>query len=123
MPNPDLPPEIADFREGFVDGSEERSSVEQFRRLHEYELRDVNQQITMRPLVAIFFGMLLFAQNTLIFALVAWSLEADKLGELQFVFSVLIGGTLAQTYKVSQLIVNKLFTPIDYKDKHSRFEK
>lgn len=101
----------------------EGKSVKQFEKLHDYELRDVNQQIIMRPIVAMFFGGLLFVQNVLIFALVAWSLQHDKLAQLQLVFSVLITGSLAQTYKVSQLIVNKLFTPIDYKDKHKRFDK
>lgn len=122
MPNPTLPPEIINFRHGSVSVTE-GTSVKQFEKLHDYELRDVNQQITMRPIVAMFFGMLLFVQTTLIFALVAWSLKYDKLAQLQLVFSVLIAGSLTQTYKVSQLIVNKLFTQIDYKDKHKRFEK
>lgn len=86
------------------------------------ELQDVNQQITMRPLVAIFFGALLILQNWVVFFLVGWSLENGMLPDLQLIFAVLIAGSLVQTYKISQLIVNKLFEAIDYADKQNRFK-
>lgn len=118
---PDLPPEISGFESSSV-SEQSRQSVEQFAQLHTMELRDVNQQITMRPIVAIFFAILLLYQNILVFGFVAWALQTGKMAELQLIFSVLIAGSLLQSYKISQLIVNKLFEPIDYADKHARFK-
>jgi hypothetical protein len=120
MPRTNLPAETSEFLAGSVKGGG-RLSLPQYEKLHDMELLDVKQQITMRPLVAIFFGALLIVQNIVVFLLVWWALRTNRLGQLQWIFSALVAGSLAETYKVSQLIVNKLFEPIDYADKHERF--
>jgi len=125
MPHIKLPIEIQKFTTQDIEpeGESTSLSVDQYEELHKIELKDVQQQIKMRPIVATFFGVLLVAQNTVVFLLVAWALKRDYLDNLQLVFSALIAGTLAQTYKISELIVNKLFEPIDYADKFQRFNK
>lgn len=122
MPNPQLPAETDDFTESTVVSMPGRS-LAQYEALHSMELRDVNQQIIMRPLVAIFFGLLLIAQNIIVFKLVWWALENDKLAQLQWIFGALVAASLVETYKISELIVNKLFEQIDYADKHERFRR
>ena len=117
-----LPAEAANFSEVELDRSSAGRSLMQYEKLHDMEIYDANQQIRMRPVVATFFGILLVAQNTVVFYLVLWALQQDKLGELQWIFGALIAGSLAETYKISQLIVTKLFEPIDYADKHRRFK-
>lgn len=118
--NPKLPPELKTFEPPAVQHVV-RKKLSDAEELNKVELRDVNQQIFMRPVVAIFFGALLIAQNAVVFKIIWWALESDKLADLQLVFSVLVSATLFETYKVSQIIVNRLFEQIDYKDKHGRF--
>jgi hypothetical protein len=75
----------------------------------------------MRPWVAVFYAVLLVAQNYIVFSLVWWALQNDQLKQLQWIFATLMAASLTETYKISQLIVNRLFEPIDYADKHNRF--
>jgi len=121
MTNPVLPIETANFSEATIE-RKQGISLDQYEQLHKMELRDVNQQITMRPIVAAFFALLLIAQNVVVFMLVWWALDTDRLGQLQWIFGTLIAASLLETYKISNLIVNKLFEPIDYADKHKRFQ-
>lgn len=119
--NSDWPSELSGFT---VSRSEPvaRKKLSDVERLHTMELKDVNQQILMRPFVAGFFALLLATQNILVFKIVWWALQNGQLDKLQLVFSVLVSATLLETYKVSQIIVKSLFKPIDYKDKHGRFK-
>lgn len=121
MKNPVLPIETANFSEATIE-RKQGISLDQYEQLHKTELRDVNQQITMRPFVASFFALLLIAQNIIVLKLVWWALQNDKLGDLQWIFGTLVAASLLETYKISNLIVNKLFEPIDYADKHQRFQ-
>lgn len=120
--NPPLPQETSTFETGSLDATD-GISIEDFARLHNMELKDVGQQITMRPIVATFFAILLLYQTIAIYTMVVIALDSDNMFKLQPIFAVLVGGTLVQSYKISQLIVNKLFEQIDYKDKHERFKK
>jgi len=117
-----LPAEAANFSEAEPERIAAGHSLAQYEKLHAIEIHDLQQQITMRRIVAGFFGLLLVAQNTVVFCLVWWALQQDKLGELQWIFSALIAGSLTETYTISRLIVTKLFEPIDYADKHKRFK-
>ncbi len=120
--NPPLPSELGKFRVSHVDNAVARKTLSDAEQLHKVELRDVNQQITMRPVVAGFFAALLIAQNAAVVWIVWWALQNGALDKLQLVFSVLVSATLLETYKVSQIIVNRLFEQIDYQDKHGRFK-
>lgn len=115
-------PDVSDFQEGRVGSYSARATVDKFSDIQAVELRDVKQQITMRPIVALFFGILLLFQNLIVFTLVYLALKHGLMKDLQLIFAVLIAGSLVQSYKISQLIVNKLFEAIDYKDKHERFK-
>lgn len=120
MANPRLPTEAKSFSRNAIP-QKDRQPLVRYEALHDMELLDVRQQIKMRPYVAAFFAFLLIAQSVAIFFLLYWSLKNGQMAQLQLVLSVLIAGTLTQSYKISQLIVNKLFEPIDYADKSERF--
>jgi hypothetical protein len=119
--NPELPIEIAHFEADLMPPVKNRKPIGHLERLLAAELSDVKQQIYMRWALAAFFSALLLAQHAGLFLILKWTLEKELLPQVQPVFVVLVPATLAQTYGISRLIVDRMFNSIDYKDKQLRF--
>jgi len=75
----------------------------------------------MKWISAIFFGFLLILQHAAIAIFVIWSISADKLSDLQPIFVILAPATLTETFFIARLIVDRMYTPIDYERKWLRF--
>ncbi|HEY3375536.1 MAG TPA: hypothetical protein VGK02_10850 [Candidatus Aquicultor sp.] len=119
--NPPLPIELGGFERDFFEPYIQRKPIKHHERLLQAELADVKQQIRMRWVLAFFFGALLIAQHAGLFLILKWTLEKGILPQLQTVFAILIPATLAQTYGIASLIVDRMFKSIDYTDKQDRF--
>lgn len=79
--------------------------------------RDIKQVLFFRPAVALFFAMLLMAQNGAVYHIVVASSELKV--DSTFL-SVLITGTLVETYGIAHVIVQFLFKEKDYTPNHER---
>jgi hypothetical protein len=84
---------------------------------HKLQVDDINQQLEWRPKVLKFTAKGLVAQNIIAFLLVITALLMNRLDKLNLVFSTLIGATLLQTGYVAKVMVQFLFSDIDYHDK------
>src|SRR5689334_3595913 len=73
--------------------------------LEKLRVLDISMQIGMRVAVAIFFGVLLFVQNTEVFNLVNKALRLNSVKDLQLILSVITSATLAETYLIATKIV------------------
>jgi hypothetical protein len=81
------------------------------------QMDDIRQQLDWRPKVLRFTAWGLVIQNILVFGLVTAGLFTHRLGDLKLVFSVLVGATLLQTAYIAKVMVQFLFSDIDYHDK------
>ena len=84
----------------------------------ELRLKDITWKLTNRGSLKIFLMCLLVFQNFIVFGLVTIALILGKMKDLQLVFSVLIGATLAETSSMVFFMVRWLFSDIKY-DKQS----
>ena len=121
--NQALPTETDDFPSDPLDSPGQRAPLGVTKELLKAELDDIKIQKNMRLAVAGFFAIVLLAQNIGLFFIIVWALNSGHLADLQWIFSVLVSGTLFQSYKVAQLIVERLFKPINYKEKQKRFSE
>jgi hypothetical protein len=78
---------------------------------------DFRDRLELRKTVAFRLIGLLIWQNIGAFALVCWALYFKQLSDLQLIFGVLIGATLAETAVSIQYIVKYLFSDIPYPEK------
>lgn len=120
--NPDLPLETIQFVVNPIRPEAIRTNIQHIEKLHKAELHDVNQQIWMRWVLAGFFGLLLVLQHVGLFFVLLWSLRREILTDIQPLLAILVPATLAQTYGISRLIVDRMFKPIDFGDKQERFD-
>lgn len=113
----DLPPELSNFEPKGIAHTRSRT-VQQWREsLREKEIEDIQQRIKARPRIAIGIGLLLLVQNAGIWFITVWALNKYELGQLQLIYSTLIGGTLIQSYFLLRLIVKQVYGDIDYHNK------
>jgi len=115
--NSDLPLEVATFETSTSDAADKYQQLtadEWIGALHGVEVRDKNQQITLRPFFAIGVFLLLMLQNLGIWFIVVWALNKGQLHQLELIFSTLIGGSLVQSYYILRFITEKVFSDIDY---------
>lgn len=76
--------------------------------------RDIDWRITRRPVYGFVLLLLLFTQNAIVFGLVITSYLAHNLEELSLVLGIIITGTLVETAVTVRLIIQWLFSNIDY---------
>lgn len=123
-PNPVLPSETRSFRITEIEEPSIRFSLVEWRGvLRDIEVKDKRQQIKLRPWFALGVFILLLVQNLGIWFILVWSLHTEQLESLQFIFSTLIAGTLAQSYFILRLITKKVFGDIRYEHNHEKDEK
>lgn len=119
--SPEVPPldqTIDDFTPSPEDFADDyKDYLKHNKNLIQMEEEDLGWIIKQRGPAKTFFFVLLIAQNFLVFLLVFIALFWGRLQDLQLVFSVLIGATLAETAAIVRFIVQFLFTSIDYKQR------
>ncbi len=106
---------IKEGNEWSVSLKDKKSSKDVRSQLVRARSRDVNSQIGLRIGYSIFFGLLLGCQNIVVFWLVIRAIETNSLSNLQPVFSILVGATLFETYKIAEIMVKWSFKDINYK--------
>jgi len=122
--NTKLPNEVLNFR---VYDKSSHNKYPQFTAdewtaaLYGVEVRDKNQQITLRPWFAAGVFLLLMVQNIGVWFIVVWALNKGQLENLELIFSTLISGSLVQSYFILRFITEKVFSDIDYR--HSKKEQ
>lgn len=107
-------PDTSDFKERPVSLPFIMTVTQWRRALRQTEINDNSQKIKARPYLAWGVGLLLVAQNIGIWFIVMRALETQQLESLQIIFSVLIAGTLAQSYFLLKLITERVFRDINY---------
>jgi hypothetical protein len=84
--------------------------------LNSLRKKDIIGRLAARQLYIILFCLLLFAQNFFIFWLIAKAFHYDQLKELSLVLGTIITGTFIETVVIIKIIVQWVFSDIDYKD-------
>jgi len=83
----------------------------------EIQKKDYSWKVDARKPYGYALMFLLFLQNFLVFGILIWALAADKLAELQIIFSVIIPATLVETAYMVKVIIEWLFKDINYPPK------
>jgi hypothetical protein len=78
------------------------------------KIEDINWRLKNRQKFQTFLIRLLVFQNVVVFGLFGVGLIFNKLQGLENAFTVLIGGTLAETVALIQIIIKWLFSEIPY---------
>ena len=82
--------------------------------LNRERVREIHFKYYFRMLASVFFAVLLGAQNLAVFAIIIMSLQHGWLKDLQPIFVTLIGATLTETYFITKIIINFIFSTTDY---------
>lgn len=80
----------------------------------EIQKKDYAWKVDARKPYGFALMILLFLQNFLVFGILIWALSADKLAQLQVIFSVIIPATLVETAYMVKVIIEWLFKDINY---------
>ena len=91
----------------------ENSKLE--RELFELKVKDHTWKIGARTIYARIFVGLLITQNIIVFTLVCIAYKTETLKNLSLVFSTLFTATLVETAYIIRIIVEWLFSDIDYR--------
>lgn len=84
-------------------------------RLIENEAKDIDWKLSARQWFSRIALLFLVVQNALVFFLVYKAFNANRLAELQVIFSVLVSATLLETIGVVKIMVEFIFKDIKYK--------
>jgi hypothetical protein len=79
-------------------------------------LKDLRFKNKAKKSLSTFVSVLLVLQNITVFGLVIVALLTNKLSQLELVFSVLIGATLAETSYLMKVIFQYVFSASDYSE-------
>lgn len=82
--------------------------------LNKERLREIQFKYYFRILSALFFAVLLAGQNLAVFSIIGTSLQKGMVKDLQLVFATLIAATLTETYFITKIIINFIFSTTDY---------
>ncbi len=82
--------------------------------LNKERLREIQFKNSFRKSLSIFFAVLLTLQNVAVFLVIFYVIAHNQLKDLQLIFSVLTGATLIETYFVTKIIINFVFSTTDY---------
>lgn len=83
-------------------------------RLDEARLKEIYLKNKLRILTSVFTAVLLVCQNVLVFWIVIRALNDGSLKDLQLIFATLVSATLTETYFIMKIIVQFVFSSIDY---------
>lgn len=108
---PDVTPEIPS---GFV--REDVSPYAYFQeQMASVRTKDAWVVIGLRVVFVGFFLAILIVQSNAVFDITKTALSSAHIVEIQPILSVIIGGTLTETYYILKLMVQFVFRDIDYK--------
>ncbi len=93
-----------------------QSAAALVKEMSELKLEDHKWRIRARKRYAITFLLILAIQNLAVFILIYLSYFKHDLKDLSIVLSVLITGTLVETGYVIKIIIQWIFSNIDYKN-------
>ena len=110
---------------------EEPEQIHQNKNIQEFSalcLEDYRGRPKSRKIYGRLISGLLLVQNALLYSLIVFLSirNIEHLQHLQWLFSVLVSGTLVETYFIFNHVIRWLFNEVDYKSfvyPHSRFEK
>jgi hypothetical protein len=94
-----------------------KKSISMQEQLNKERLREVQFKNHFRIYLSIFFALLLAGQNLAVFLVIFRAFELDRLKDLQLIFAALTAATLAETYFVTKIIINFVFSTTDYSEK------
>lgn len=86
-------------------------------RLLALEINEIDYKNSARKTLTGYFKILLALQNLIVFCLVIIDFFSSKFNLSSITFSVLIGGTLTETYFVTKIIIHWVFGETHYKQK------
>lgn len=104
--------EVVDLRDST--SSKQSATIDEF---VEIQKEDYSWKVKARKPYGLALMILLFLQNFLVFSILIWALYADKLRELQYIFSIIIPATLVETAYMVKVIIEWLFKDINYPPK------
>ncbi|MFA5130002.1 MAG: hypothetical protein WC477_03735 [Patescibacteria group bacterium] len=78
-------------------------------------MNDAKLRFYARIVVGIFFSVLLWIQNVIVFQIVFIAYVAGKLHDLSTIFSIIIPATLAETAAITHTMVVWIFKDTDYR--------
>lgn len=82
--------------------------------LNNERLREIRFKQYFRILSSSFFAILLAGQNIAVFTIIISALQKGEVKDLQLIFSALVAATLTETYFITKIIINFIFSTIDY---------
>lgn len=82
--------------------------------LNNERLREIRFKQYFRILSSSFFAILLAGQNIAVFTIIIAALQKGEVKDLQLIFSALVAATLTETYFITKIIINFIFSTIDY---------
>jgi hypothetical protein len=82
--------------------------------LNKERLLEIQFKNRFRKYLSIFFAILLAGQNIAVFWVIFYVIARNQLKDLQLIFSVLTGATLIETYFITKIIINFVFSTSDY---------
>ncbi len=82
--------------------------------LNNERLKEIRFKQYFRILSSSFFALLLAGQNIAVFTVIIISLQKGTVKDLQLIFSALVAATLTETYFITKIIINFIFSTIDY---------
>lgn len=92
----------------------QKESYDVQEKLNIERIKEVKTKHKTRQLLTTAFILLLFLQNIIVFFIVYQAFMANKLKDLELIFTALTGATLTETYFVIKIIVNYMFKDEDY---------
>lgn len=82
--------------------------------LNNERLREIQFKNYFRMVASVFFAFLLAGQNIAVFYIIYLALRLNLLKDLQLIFATLVGATLTETYFITKIIINFIFSTTDY---------
>lgn len=94
-----------------------KTRFSQNQRLFNQQLKDYGQTLIARWIFGAFFSIILLGQNIAVFNFIFESLRAGVIKDISVIVSVVCSATLGETIWVIKIMMEFLFTNIDYSQK------
>jgi hypothetical protein len=100
-----------------VPSPSEKESISIQDQLNKERIQEIHNKNVARILATGYFFFLLVGQNIAVFYIIIKALETTMIKDLQLIFATLIGATLTETYFITKVIINFVFSTTDYTTK------
>lgn len=112
--------DTSSFRVTSVDELEKdakKNEHNHYQKLRTLREQDIEWRIDRRPYYGVAMLLLLIVQNLVVFGLVVWAFACNKLAEVGYILSIILAATLIETAITVRIIIQWLFSNIDYSTK------